>query len=93
MNSAVSLLELRGLSVHFSGVRALTDVSFHAHAGEVRAVIGPNGAGKTTLFNAVTGYVEPTAGKVLFRGDEIQGLSPAVVSRRGKGSGVPRQRM
>ena len=83
MNSAASLLELRGLSVHFSGVRALTDVSFHAYAGEVRAVIGPNGAGKTTLFNAITGYVAPTAGQVLFRGDEIQGLPPHVVSGRG----------
>lgn len=83
MSSVASLLELRGLSVHFSGVRALTDVSFHAHAGEVRAVIGPNGAGKTTLFNAITGYVEPTAGQVLFRGEEIQGLAPHVVSARG----------
>jgi len=83
VNSAASLLELRRLSVHFSGVRALTDVSFHAFAGEVRAVIGPNGAGKTTLFNAITGYVAPTAGQVLFRGDEIQGLPPHVVSGRG----------
>jgi len=48
----------------------------------VRAVIGPNGAGKT-LFNAITGYVEPTAGQVLFRGEEIQGLAPHVVSGRG----------
>ena len=50
------LLKLEGLSVHFSGLKALTNVSFDAYAGEVRAIIGPNGAGKTTLFNAISGY-------------------------------------
>jgi branched-chain amino acid transport system ATP-binding protein len=83
VNDRAPLLELRNVSVHFSGVRALTDVSFCAYPGEVRAVIGPNGAGKTTLFNAVTGYVEPTSGQILFRGDEIQGLLPHVVSAHG----------
>jgi len=77
------LLELKGVSVHFGGVRALTNVSFSARPGEVRAVIGPNGAGKTTLFNAITGYVRPTAGAVHFRGEQIQGLSPHVISARG----------
>lgn len=77
------LLELRQLSVHFSGVRALTDVSFNAYPGEVRAVIGPNGAGKTTLFNAITGFVAPTAGKVLFRGEEVQGQAPHSIAARG----------
>ena len=83
MSDPPPLLELRGVSVHFSGVRALTNVSFCAHPGEVRAVIGPNGAGKTTLFNAVTGYVEPTSGQVLFRGSEIQGRPPHAVAALG----------
>lgn len=83
MTDSAKLLELKGVSVHFGGVRALTDVSFDARPGEVRAVIGPNGAGKTTLFNAITGYVRPTAGAVHFRGEQIQGLAPHVISARG----------
>lgn len=83
MSKESDLLELSGLSVQFAGMRALTDVSFSARPGEVRAVIGPNGAGKTTLFNAITGYVRPTAGVVRFRGEEIQGLPPHVVAGRG----------
>lgn len=77
------LLKLEGLTVHFSGLKALTDVSFDTHAGEVRAVIGPNGAGKTTLFNAISGYVQPTAGAVHFKGDPIHGLSPHEISSKG----------
>jgi len=83
VSKSSALLELRNLSVHFSGVRAVTDVSFCAYSGEVRAVIGPNGAGKTTLFNAITGFVKPTAGQVLFRGKEVQGLPPHVISAQG----------
>jgi branched-chain amino acid transport system ATP-binding protein len=83
VTEATKLLELKGVSVHFAGVRALTDVSFDAHPGEVRAVIGPNGAGKTTLFNAITGYVRPTAGTVHFRGEQIHGLPPHAISTRG----------
>ena len=77
------LLKLEGLSVQFSGLKALTDVSFDTHAGEVRAVIGPNGAGKTTLFNAISGYTQPTAGKIHFKGEPIHGLSPHDISIKG----------
>jgi len=70
------LLKLEGLTVHFSGLKALTDVSFDTHAGEVRAVIGPNGAGKTTLFNAISGYVQPTVCRpTKFRVKGCAGLS------------------
>ena len=69
------LLKLEGLSVNFSGLHALEDVSFNAHGGEVRAVIGPNGAGKTTLFNAISGYVPTTAGEIHFKGEPIHGCS------------------
>ena len=78
-----SLLELESVSVHFSGLRALTDVSFSAHEGEVKALIGPNGAGKTTLFNAISGYVPPTSGEIFLRGVPIHGLTPHHISERG----------
>jgi len=77
------LLKLAGVSVHFSGLKALTGVSFDAHAGEVLALIGPNGAGKTTLFNVISGYVQPTAGEIHFKGEPIHGLTPHEVSAKG----------
>jgi branched-chain amino acid transport system ATP-binding protein len=77
------LLELQGVSVNFAGLQALADVTFNAHAGEVRAVIGPNGAGKTTLFNAVSGYVPTVAGTIHFKGTPIQGLAPHEISVKG----------
>lgn len=83
MGRVEPLLELNGLSVHFAGLRALSDVTFTAKPGEVRAVIGPNGAGKTTLFNAITGFVRATQGTVRFKGKEIQGLSPHIISAKG----------
>jgi branched-chain amino acid transport system ATP-binding protein len=77
------LLDLESVSVHFAGLRALTDVSLKARSGEVKAVIGPNGAGKTTLFNVITGYAEPSAGELRFCGEDIKGLPPHVISMRG----------
>ena len=78
-----SLLELKNVSVHFSGLKALTDVSLEAHSAEIKAVIGPNGAGKTTLFNVISGYVPPTSGEIYLRNDPIHGLTPHHVSERG----------
>jgi branched-chain amino acid transport system ATP-binding protein len=78
-----NLLSVEGVSVHFAGLKALTDVSFALEPGDIRAVIGPNGAGKTTLFNVVTGYVAPTAGSVRYRGAEIGGRTPHEISARG----------
>jgi branched-chain amino acid transport system ATP-binding protein len=83
VSDVAPLLEVDGLSVRFGGMQALAGVSFAARAGEVRAIIGPNGAGKTTVFNAVTGYVQPSSGVIRFRGKEIQGLAPHVVSALG----------
>ncbi len=77
------LLKLQGVSVNFSGLRALANVTFDAHAGEVRAVIGPNGAGKTTLFNAISGYVPSTEGTIHFKGEPIHGLAPHDISVKG----------
>ena len=77
------LLKLQDVSVNFSGLKALNDVTFNAFAGEVRAVIGPNGAGKTTLFNAISGYVPSTSGSIFFNGEPINGLAPHDISIKG----------
>ena len=77
------LLELQGLTIDFSGLRALSNITFNSHAGEVCAVIGPNGAGKTTLFNAISGYVPSNNGSISFKGEPIQGLSPHEISIKG----------
>ncbi|WP_172330166.1 ABC transporter ATP-binding protein [Mangrovicoccus sp. HB161399] len=77
------LLETRGLSVRFAGLTALDDVSFRLDEGQIRAVIGPNGAGKSTLFNAISGYVTPTSGSVLLKGQELTQLTPHEIAARG----------
>jgi branched-chain amino acid transport system ATP-binding protein len=65
------LLEVKGISVHFGGLAAVGNVSFGIEPGERLALIGPNGAGKTTLFNVLTGQLKPSAGSVLFKGQDI----------------------
>ena len=79
------LLDLSGVGKAFGGLSALSDVSFSVADGDVFGLIGPNGAGKTTLFNIVTAMAPPTAGRVLFRGEEIGGLKPHDVTQRGIG--------
>ena len=79
----MTLLDVKGLSVRFSGLTALDDVSFTLEEGNVRAVIGPNGAGKSTLFNAISGYVTPTSGTVHLHGHELTQLTPHEIAERG----------
>jgi len=79
------VLEVRHLSKAFGGLKVTHDVSFAIPRGELSAIIGPNGAGKTTLFNLVTGKLVPDAGEVLFKGERIDGLSPADIARKGIG--------
>src|SRR2546425_7544867 len=76
-------LTLEGLSLHFGGVAALTDVSFTVDAHTVQALIGPNGAGKTTLFNAITGFLRPDSGRVHFQGRRIDRMAPQRIARLG----------
>ena len=77
------MLEIRNLSKSFGGVHAVQDVSFAIKEGAIHSVIGPNGAGKTTLFNLITGVYTPTRGEILLRGENVAGMSPDALARRG----------
>ncbi|MBM3570453.1 MAG: ABC transporter ATP-binding protein [Alphaproteobacteria bacterium] len=70
----MSLLEVRGLTRDFGGLRALDDLGYAVARGPIHAVIGPNGAGKTTLFNLIAGIYVPTAGRILIDGQDVTAL-------------------
>lgn len=74
-------LEVNGVTMRFSGVQVLKDVSFAVEPGEVHALIGPNGAGKSTLFNILSGIYRPVTGHVQVNGREIVGLRPHRIAR------------
>jgi ribose transport system ATP-binding protein len=71
-------LSLRGVTKHFDGVAALTDVAFEVLPGEVHALLGENGAGKSTLMNVASGAMSPDGGAIVFRGSPIEHLTPAI---------------
>src|ERR1700757_895199 len=77
------VLRTEGLTIRFGGLAALNNVNIAVNRGEIRAIIGPNGAGKSTFFNCLTGVLRPTAGRIVFDGADIAGLSPDRISRRG----------
>jgi branched-chain amino acid transport system ATP-binding protein len=79
----VSILGVSSVTRRFGGLTAVDSVSFEVARGGVTAVIGPNGAGKTTLFNVISGFVPPSAGRVMFDGRDITGRPSEVVARRG----------
>ena len=81
----MSLLEVRSVSKHFRGLRAVNNASFRIAEGEINALIGPNGAGKTTIFNMIAGVYAPDAGEILFAGRPIHGLRPDQVCAAGIG--------
>jgi branched-chain amino acid transport system ATP-binding protein len=81
--SSEIIIETRNLSMDFGALRALGRVSIRVPRGRVHSVIGPNGAGKTTFFNVITGMYPPTEGQVLFKGEDITGLSPEATNRKG----------
>jgi len=78
-----TLLSIQGLSVRFGGLAAITDMSMEVREGEVLSLIGPNGAGKTTAFNAITGYLEPASGEIVFGGKSIKRLKPYEIAALG----------
>lgn len=76
-------LEVRGVSVSFGGLQALTDVSIRAERGKLTALIGPNGAGKSTLLNAISGFIPPKSGAVLLNGQQQRRRPPWSRVRQG----------
>ena len=78
-------LDVRGVSVNFGGLAALSDVSLDVPDGSITGLIGPNGAGKTTLFDVITGMRRPSRGDVTFNGRDLKGVSPYRRSRLGLG--------
>ncbi len=94
-NAVTKLLEISGLEKAFGGLRALGGIDFHVDEGEIVSVIGPNGAGKTTFFNAISGMLPstgssehrpvPDSGSIVFHGENITGLAPSEITKRGIG--------
>jgi branched-chain amino acid transport system ATP-binding protein len=83
MTTADTILETRGLTKEFKGFVAVDNVSLTVRRGAIHALIGPNGAGKTTTFNLLTKFLPPTAGTILFKGEDITREKPAEIARRG----------
>lgn len=77
------MLQVQGLSKIFGGLRAVDDASLTVDPGRIVALIGPNGAGKTTFFACVAGFHTPDAGRVYFNGQDITGMAPHLIARRG----------
>ena len=83
--AAPPILEARGVTKLFGPFGALKGVDFTARRGEVTALVGPNGAGKTTLFHILCGNLRPDAGRVALDGEDVTGLAPWQMARRGVG--------
>src|SRR3982751_2887746 len=79
------LIEVVGLRKRFGGLIAVNSVDFTIPRGTIVSLIGPNGAGKTTFFNMLTGVYKPTAGKVVFDGEDVTGMPPHAITERGIG--------
>ncbi|MBN8709500.1 MAG: high-affinity branched-chain amino acid ABC transporter ATP-binding protein LivG [Verrucomicrobia bacterium 61-8] len=80
-----ALLEVRNVSRHFGGLKAISECGFSVTEGHAHGIIGPNGAGKTTLFNLITGIYKPTSGEIVFAGDRLDGLRPSRIALKGIG--------
>ena len=78
-----ALIETVGIGKAYGDFVALDDVSLSIAEGELVSIVGPNGAGKTTLVNVLTGLLKPTAGVVRFKGEDIAGIGPVLLARRG----------
>lgn len=76
-------LRVEGLTISFGGIRALSNIDFEVKKGEIYSIIGPNGAGKTTIFNCITGIYKPEGGRIFFKGEEITGLRPWEIAKKG----------
>ncbi|MHA3903282.1 branched-chain amino acid ABC transporter ATP-binding protein/permease [Castellaniella sp. WN] len=81
--SGAPVLEARGVSKHYGGLKANSDIDFTLREGELHGVIGPNGAGKSTFFAMLAGELPTTTGQVFFRGQEITGIGVTSVCQLG----------
>jgi branched-chain amino acid transport system ATP-binding protein len=79
------LLKISGLTKHFGGLLAVSELDMSVNEGQIVGLIGPNGAGKTTIFNLITGVLKPTKGKIVFDGKDITGKEPYEVAELGIG--------
>ena len=79
----MTFFDVKNLTVKFGGLTAVDDVSFGLNEGEVFTIIGPNGAGKTTLFNLISRLYTPSAGQIIFRGEDVTRLSAQQIAGRG----------
>jgi branched-chain amino acid transport system ATP-binding protein len=79
----MTLFSAEHLTMIFGGLTAVDDFSLEVKGGDLIGLIGPNGAGKTTVFNMITGTLKPTQGRIFFHGEEITGLKPNAITRRG----------
>lgn len=80
---SAALLAIEDLTIHFGGVAAVDHVGFDVREGEILGLIGPNGSGKTTVLNMLSGFLQPDAGRVRMRGDDITGMAADRLARRG----------
>lgn len=79
------MLQVEAVIKSFDDFLAVNEANLSVQKGEIVAVIGPNGAGKTTLFNLITGHLRQDRGKIFFKGEDISGLPPHEICRRGMG--------
>ncbi len=81
--TADHIIEATGLTKEFKGFSAVRNVDLKVRRGTIHALIGPNGAGKTTCFNLLTKFLQPTAGKIVYKGEDITAAKPHEVARKG----------
>ena len=79
----MTFFKAEGLAINFGGIRALDGVTFEVEPGQIFTIIGPNGAGKTTIFNLVSRIYDPSAGRLIFRDEDITRVAPHEIARRG----------
>ena len=81
--TAHPMISVDNVSMHFGGIRAVDGASLHIQKGSITGLVGPNGAGKTTLFNMIAGAYSPTKGRISLDGDDITGLKPHQLFKKG----------